>query len=233
MSNRKSAGSNISLEPEQVVEFLNAHPDFFERNPQLVSQLKIAHSTGDAVSLIEKQVEILRKQNRTLERKLVDLIEVARANDASVERIHQLVLQILETDELPDLLHGLQDKLRHRFGADAVTLLLFVGDEKSVEFGPARRIARDHADMNEFQQVFRKSQPVVGRLRPRQKEILFGKAADGIGSAALIPIGDNAHIGLLAIGSLSEDQFGPTLGTTFLLRIGELLTIALRKYLHP
>lgn len=231
MSSNRRPRTEQAASPEAVAEFLAEHPEFFESHPQLAAKLRIPHASGEAVSLIEKQVEILRKQNSQLERKLVDLIEVARANDAAVERIHQLVLAIMEADDLSDLLHGVADRLRHRFGADAVKLILFRGQARDVEFGPTVRMERDSAEAGEFQNVLRNGQPIVGRLRPRQLEILFGEHAPRIGSAALIPIGDRAELGLLGIGSHSEDQFGPTLGTTFLVRIGEVLTTALRKHL--
>lgn len=229
---KRSAAVDSGITNEEVVDFLIAHPDFFESNPQLAAKLSIPHQgSGEAVSLIEKQVEILRKQNHQLERKLVDLIEVARANDAAVERIHQLVLGLMDAEDLPDLLHTLQDRLRNRFGADAIAMLLFRGGKDAVEFGPVRRIERDDDAMKEFQNVLKNGQPIVGRLRPRQLEILFGEDAPRIGSAGLIPLGEQASIGLLAIGAQSEDQFGPTLGTTFLVRIGDLLTTALRHRL--
>lgn len=231
MSSNRRSREDAVITPETVAEFLAEHPEFFESHPQLATKLRIPHSSGQAVSLIEKQVEILRKQNSQLERKLIDLIEVARANDAAVERIHQLVLVLMEADDLPDLMHGLADRLRHRFGADAVRLILFKGDAEKVEFGPAIRMGRDAPEVAEFQNLLRNGQPVVGRLRPRQLEILFAENAPRIGSAALIPIGDRAEIGLLGIGSQSEDQFGPTLGTTFLVRIGDVLTTALRRHL--
>lgn len=230
MSTGRRRVANESLSAEDIVEFLGDHPEFLEQHPQLVAKLQIPHRAGEAVSLIEKQVEILRNQNRSLERKLVDLIEVARSNDAAVERIHQLMLSLIDASDLADLLHNMQDRLRHRFGADAVTLLLFRGNPKQVEFGPARRVERSDME-NEFQQVFTSGKPVVGRLRPRQLEILFEEEAARIGSGALIPLGSNASIGLLAVGAHSEDQFGPTLGTTFLGRIGELLSASLRHHL--
>ncbi|HLU61604.1 MAG TPA: DUF484 family protein [Gammaproteobacteria bacterium] len=231
MSTRSRRTDTGAITAETVAEFLAATPDFFELHPEIAARLRIPHQAGNAVSLIEKQVDILRKQNMQLERKLVDLIEVARANDAAVERIHQLVIALMEADNLPDLLHGLADRLRHRFGADAVRLILFKGEPDEVEFGPTLRLERDAPEIGEFQNVLRNGQPVVGRLRPRQLEILFEGHAARIGSAALIPIGDRAEIGMLGLGSQSEDQFGPTLGTTFLVRIGEVLATALRRYL--
>src|SRR5690606_7292645 len=109
MSSNRRSKDEAAISAEDVAEFLGDHPDFFEAHPQLAARLRIPHSTGEAVSLIEKQVDILRRQNTQLERKLVDLIEVARANDAAVERIHQLVLAVMEAEDLPDLLHGLAD----------------------------------------------------------------------------------------------------------------------------
>lgn len=229
---KRNAAVDGGITSDEVAEFLAAHPDFFEAHPKLMASLRVPHQgSGDAVSLIERQVEILRKQNHQLERKLVDLIEVARANDAAVERIHQLAIGVMDANDLPDLLHTLQDSLRHRFGADAVTMLLFSGDKDAVEFGAARRADRNSPELEEFRNVLKNSQPIVGRLRPRQLEILFGEDAPRIGSAALLPLGEQATIGLLAIGAHSEDQFGPTLGTTFLVRISAILTAALRRHL--
>ena len=91
MSIEHKAGlSGDSLSSDSIVDYLLSHPEFFEAHPELLVKLKVPHPSGTAVSLIERQVEVLRGQNRQLERKLVDLIEVARANDTLIERIHRL-----------------------------------------------------------------------------------------------------------------------------------------------
>ena len=101
MSIEHKADLSGALADESVVDYLLGHPDFFEAHAELLSKLKVPHPTGTAVSLIERQVEVLRGQNRQLERKLVDLIEVARANDTLIERIHRLALALLEGANLP------------------------------------------------------------------------------------------------------------------------------------
>jgi uncharacterized protein YigA (DUF484 family) len=226
MTARKTAGTD-GLDDDSVAGFLVDEPDFFTRRPEVLAKLKVPHSSGATVSLIEKQVEVLRGQNRSLERKLVDLIEVARANDAAIERIHQLALTLMESTDLSELLTNLQDVLRSRFMADEVAIVLFQGDAAALAGSPARRLERDAAPLEQFTNFIKANKPHCGRLRPPQLEFLFGDKAGAIGSCALIPLGPRAELGLLAIGAGSEDQFAPTLGTVYLTHIGELVATAL------
>ena len=217
---------------DEVADFLGANPEFFQRRPEVLGRLRIPHgSSGNTVSLIEKQVEVLRAQNRGLERKLVDLIEVARGNDAAIEKIHQLALLLMETGDLSDLLTGLQDVLRSRFLADEVAIVLFEGAADALAGSPARRATRDDPALAHFANFMKAGKPHCGRLRPPQLEFLFGAKAGAIGSCALVALGPHAELGLLAVGARSEDQFAPTLGTIYLAHIGELVAAALKPLL--
>ena len=69
------------LSEETVCDYLQSHPDFFERNSKLLSLLRLPHETGGTVSLVERQVSMLRQKELKLERQLKELIEVARDND--------------------------------------------------------------------------------------------------------------------------------------------------------
>ena len=69
--------------------------------------------------------------------------------------------------------------------------------------------------------------PRCGHLRDAQRDFLFGQDNSEVGSAALIPLGDHASLGLLAIGSRDHDHFSPVMGTEFLVRIGELVGAAM------
>lgn len=211
----------------QVIEYLEANPSFFDQHPDLLIELHVPHPTGTAVSLIEKQVEVLRNSNRRLDKKLIDLVEVARANDAAIDRLHQLTLAIVNATDLHDLLTSLQDKLRNRFNADFIALLLFVGDNDAIEGSPALRVDRDDPQLEHLQSMLNENKAVCGRLRPQQLAALFGDDAKEIGSTALVPLGQKSELGLLAIASRSEDQFGPNLGVSFLMRISELLSARL------
>ena len=229
MSIEHKTKGESTLPDESVVDYLLSHPEFFEAHGELLSKLKIPHPTGSAVSLIERQVEILRQQHRQLERKLVDLIEVARANDTLIERIHRLALALLEGANLPDRLYALQEELRERFGADEVSMFLLHAGPQDADAGPARWLAADDSGLDQFRELLKSGKPHVGRLRPPQLEFLFGDQAERIASAALVPLGEKGSLGLLAVGSHDLERFSPTLGTAFLTRISELVTAAL----HP
>lgn len=229
MSIEHKTKGESTLPDDGVVDYLLSHPEFFEAHAELLSKLKIPHPTGSAVSLIERQVEVLRQQHRQLERKLVDLIEVARANDTLIERIHRLALALLEGANLPDRLYALQEELRERFGADEVSMFLLHAGPQDADAGPARWLTTDDSGLEQFRELLKSGKPHVGRLRPPQLEFLFGEQAERIASAALVPLGDRGSLGLLAVGSHDLERFSPTLGTAFLTRISELVTAAL----HP
>ena len=232
MSERKETLRHASPGDDEIADYLTANPEFFQRRPEVLARLRIPHgSSGNTISLIEKQVEVLRTQNRGLERKLVDLIEVARGNDAAIEKIHQLAMMLMETDDLSDLLTGLQDVLRSRFLADEVAIVVFEGDAKALTGSPARRVARDDPALAHFANFIKAGKPHCGRLRPPQLEFLFGAKHGDVGSCALVPLGPRAELGLLAVGARSEDQFAPTLGTVYLVHIGDLVAAALKPLL--
>ena len=68
--------------PEQAVhDYLAAHPNFFEGHANLLNSLQLPHAAGGAVSLVERQVSVLRQKDLKLEKQLKELIGIARAND--------------------------------------------------------------------------------------------------------------------------------------------------------
>ena len=88
------------LSEQAVHDFLAAHPDFFERHSTLLGSLILPHASGAAVSLVERQVSVLRQKELKLKRQLKELIEVARENDVLAAEIHELTLQLMSADDL-------------------------------------------------------------------------------------------------------------------------------------
>ena len=232
MSIERKTGLRDTTDIEQsVTDYLVSHPDFFEAHADILGKLKVPHPTGQAVSLIERQVEVLRQQHRQVERKLVDLIEVARANDALIERINRLAVALLEANALPERLYALAEELRSRFGASEVSVFLIGGSAAGSDAGPARWLKADDQGLEQFREFLRAGKPYVGRLRAPQLEFLFGEPAERIASVALVPLGEHGKLGILAVGSHEADRFSPTLGIAFLMRIGELVAAAIRPLL--
>ena len=114
-----------TLSDESVRDYLEANPDFFERHSALLSELSVPHGSGEAVSLVERQVSMLRQKEIKLQRQLKDLIEVARANDTLAAKIHALGLQLLAAKELGETVSAVEKAMRSGFGADQSILVLF------------------------------------------------------------------------------------------------------------
>ena len=115
-----------AVSEEPIADYLKSHPDFFERHPSLMLGLKLPHRAGGAaISLVERQVSMLRQRNAQLERQLKDLVAVAKQNDTLVEKIHQLCLKLMRAPTLAARLEQLETGLREDFAAERAVLVLF------------------------------------------------------------------------------------------------------------
>jgi len=218
-----------SLSEDSIADYLKSHPDFFERHPALVIGLKLPHRAGGAsISLVERQVSLLRQRNSQLERQLKDLVAVAKQNDTLVEKIHQLCLKLMRAPTLPARLAELETGLREDFAAERAVLVLFPDSPaEAVRDGFVRRLSADDADVRPFATFLRAAKPRCGPLRDRQKSI-FDRDADSVTSAALVPLGAESRLGFLIIGSHDPDHFHPGKRMDFLARLGEVLAVAIR-----
>jgi len=231
MSQQKSGAVVGDSFPEaDVVAYLRSHPDFFERHTPLLLRLKLPHETGPAtVSLVERQVTMLRQRSSELERQLKNFLSVAKANDALVENIHHLSIKLLCARGLAAKLEQIENSLREDFAAEHAALILFKGESGASRPGFARHVAPDDAELRPFSAFLRAARPRCGTLRDRQKDFLFPRDADSIVSAAMVPLGAEAKLGFLAIGSRDPDHFHPGKRMDFLGRIGELIAVGLES----
>lgn len=216
-----------SLTEATVEAYLRAHPDFFERHVSLLDILKLPHPSGGAVSLIERQVGLLRDKNRHLERKLMDLVQVARDNEHLSTRLHHLALALMDADSLDATLATVQEQLREEFKADHAVIRL-LGDPESAAYFVDAQDSR----LMYFEDLFKNKRPVCGRLQQDQLNFLFTDDAPRIASAVMVPLISSERVGLLALGSHEESRFHPGMGTLFLGYLGELISKAIAAY-HP
>lgn len=220
------------LAEADVHAYLQRHPDFFERHASLLSSLRLPHATGAAVSLVERQVSVLRQKDLKLERKLKELLEVARANDALAGKIHQLALQLLEAGNREQTLQAIEAALRTAFGADHAVLVLFAEAASFSDLNLGRflrAIGRNDPALKPFATFLGSSSPRCGQVRDAQRDFLFGEATDEVGSAALVPLGPECQVGFLAIGSIDANHFHPGMSFDFLARLGDLIAVALKR----
>lgn len=220
-----------STDAQQVGDYLATHPDFFEQRPELLGSLRLSHPSGKAVSLIERQVQVLREQNEDLKKRLLDLIEVARDNDRLSERVHRFTLELIKAGSLTQLLDSLDHSLKHEFAADAIVLHLPSPNESLRQENAVQPLQIDDTLKALLPTPLVDNKPQCGRPKREQADFVFGDQASVIESCAIIPLGDHAAVGLLSIGSREVNRFNPCMGTLFLSHLGELVARLLERYL--
>jgi len=223
----------IDAEPvteASIADYLQLNPDFFERHTTLLTKLKLPHARGAAaVSLVERQVLMLRDKNDKLEARLRELIEVARANDGLAAKIHRLARAMIRTHDAPSFFDSLETSLREDFGASEWLMLMSPAAGSGFDKLANRhlRIVEPGApELKMFETLFESGRPRCGQIRDSQRDYLFGVGTIEVGSAALVPLHPRPASGLLAIGSPDVERFHPAMSTDFLARIGELVSEA-------
>jgi uncharacterized protein len=121
--------SSPKTEPDYLTEgaveaFLRDHPDFFERHLSLLDVLRLPHPSGGSVSLMERQVALLRDKHRYLEQRLAELVERARDNERVGLHLHRLACTLMHADGLDAVLALTQEALRDELKAELVSIRL-------------------------------------------------------------------------------------------------------------
>lgn len=216
---------------DAIARYLDEHPDYFQRHPELLARITLIHQVGGrAVSLIERQVQVLRNQSRNFQRQLRELLGNARDNDALTDRLHRLALAMVDGRTLDDALDAAGDILRQEFQFDGARLLLRARDG----FTSSRaEVAHDEAMLEELLRRVTAGKPVCGEA-PEAPVLrsLFGEHATDIKTWALIPLGGASPFGALCLGSRDPYRFHAGMGTVYLTRLGELLTHGLARHRH-
>jgi uncharacterized protein YigA (DUF484 family) len=214
---------------ESLADYLKSHPDFFERHLSLLGNLKLPHrTTGGAISLIERQVDVLRQRNHAMETRLKELVDVARTNDRLATRIHSLAMKLMRARSREQVVDVLDEQLREGFSVDQAALVLFdsVPGLAQGHSSFVRVVHREDPAVGPFKSFLQNSSPRCSRVRDAQRDFLFGPGAE-IKSMALVPLGPRSEFGFLAIGSRDPDHFQPSRSSDFLARLGELAACAL------
>ena len=209
------------LNEAQVDAYLRDHPEFFNRHLDLLEKMHIPHPSGNAISLISKQLEIFRAKHQEQENQLIALIDIARENDASFNRMHELTLAMLEANTLEDAVANLSTVLAECFFTDFVAIKII----KEGNLSPVSNVfvLPGALELKHFNQELSSNLPKCGRPTLAQARFLFGDAATEVKSSAIIPMSYTQLEGLIAIGSRDEARFHYSMGSLFLTQMGEII----------
>lgn len=217
------------LEPEQIEAWLREHPEFFENHPDLLAELSLPHESGSAISLVERQVAILRERNIDMRHRLSKLLDNARDNDKLFDKTKRLVLSLLEGQDMGDIIDALHYSFDKDFNIHFTSVILF-GNADKVPSSQARIVsiaeAREHVGP-----LLKNSRAVCGTLGAKEMQFIFGEHASEIGSVATVPLIHGSVFGLLSIGNRDPQYYRSSMGTLFLSYIAEVLNRLIPKYL--
>lgn len=221
MPKSKSADTPAAEQPlnaDRIAAWLRQHPDYFDQHPDLLTTLHLRHDTG-AVSLIERQVNQLRKRNDELEERLAELVAIAGDNDKLFDQLRQIILRLLDSGSLGQLGTRLFNDLREPFQVQQLTL---------ISFHAAAPAPWQHVDRHAFEQrlpgLVRHQRALAGKWRRDELRFLFGESGLELSSAALIPLvdGDQA-LGIIGLGSTAPSHFRSSMDTLFISHLGDVV----------
>ncbi|ROO28256.1 DUF484 family protein [Salinisphaera orenii] len=234
MNEAEKQTSTPQLDEAEIAAYLQAHPDFFDRYPAALEALHVAHDSGNAVSLIERQVGVLRTHNRQLQSRFNELIETARANEQRVVQMNRLAKVLVEAEDAATMVRELDYCMQQHLDVDHI----YIGLEGTTAHadGEIHALGSDAEADRALTNVFRRGKPICGPLSADQSEALFATDSHDVpalASAAMIPLGSRGVHGALVLASRRPQRFVPEVGTLFLELMGELVTASLQRLLGP
>lgn len=212
---------------QDIADFLVNTPDFFERHADLLSTVQLNSGHGKrAVSLQERQAEMLREKIKVLERGLMDMIRYGNENMQIADKLQRWTRQLLlatQARELPELLVS---NIKNEFSVPQVAVKVWGLDASYADEAFATGASED---VKAFTTSL--SLPYVGLNSGFEAAAWLGDAVQAV-SVALIPLrasGKTEALGLLVLASPDAQRFNASMGTDFLERIGEIGSAALSR----
>ncbi len=197
--------------PSYVAQYLAEHPDFFLHHREILTLMSVPHDAG-VPSLVERQVKALRDKNRELQGQMIEMLKNARDNEQLLAEVMQVTLKLLHADNRQQLAEILRHELHQRFQTDAEVMIV-CGNGEGV---PPLRFEPHATLLENVHCGFPDAAPVCGSMDANVRRYLFGDLKSDLHSVALLPLGQLAKHGLLAIASRDNDRFSPKMGTLFL-----------------
>ena len=214
---------------KDVVNYLLENSDFFIKNPQALEALEIKHESGDAVSLIERQVELIKEKSNKTVSKLKELLSNAHLNETLFIKVKDLVKIILKSRQLEDLSSSTENFFKNEFETDACKVIFFT-QEDLFKIEPKRIILPEIATQI-FSNIFREKEIFLGALNNELSTIVFGAKAE-IQEGAICKIKSEKVAGILALGARTEEKYSKDKDTLFLSFVLDVLSYQIDKIIE-
>jgi len=214
-----------------IADYLVSSPGFFERHAELLGTIQLTSPHGQrAVSLQERQMEMLRDKIKGLERQIVEMIRHGQDNMAIADKLHRWTRALMLTANAADLPNVLVRELQHQFMIPAAAVRLWGAADAFAGLAFTR-------DTGEDVRTFASSltAPYCG-VNTGFEAVQWLDDPGQASSIALVPLrhdGELVAFGLLVLASPDPTRYSAAMGTDFLARIGEVASAALTRLLPP
>ncbi|WP_219210622.1 DUF484 family protein [Variovorax boronicumulans] len=212
---------------DDIANYLANTPDFFERHAQLLAQVQLTSPHGNrAVSLQERQAEMLREKIKALEHRLMDMVRHGTENAMTADRMQRWTRGLLTTRDPRGLPYRLTDELQSFFMVPQAAIKLWDCDAAYQSEAYAQWVSDDVKAL-----ATSLSAPYCGLNSGFEASGWLEDARAAV-SIALIPLRPDAEspaFGMLVLASPDSQRFNPDMGTDFLERIAELASAALSR----
>ena len=210
-----------------IANYLANTPGFFERHAELLSSIQLTSPHGPrAVSLQERQMDLLRDRLKGFEHKIMEMIRHGQENAAIADRLHRYTRSLLITTDATALPDVLVRELMHQFLIPQAGIRVWGAAAEHAALPFAREVS---ADARSFASSL--SLPYCG-ANAGFEAATWLEDPSTIASLALIPLRHGSStdaFGLLVLGSPDPTRFAADMGTDFLMRIGEISSAGLSR----
>jgi len=212
-----------------IANYLANTPGFFERHAELLSSVQLTSPHGQrAVSLQERQMEMLRERIKGLERKIVEMIRHGQENLAIADRLHRWTRALLLTADPAALPQVVVGELKHEFLIPQAAIRVWGADTRHAGADFAKPVSDDARSF-----ASSLAMPYCG-VNAGFEAVAWLDDPTTVMSMAMIPLRHGSMsgaFGLLVLGSPDPTRYAADMGTEFLLQIGELASAALSRLL--
>ena len=155
---------------KEVADYLILNPNFFKEHPEVLNSIEIVHESGAAVSLIQRQVELLRTDYNTTTDRLMELLANAKNNDDIFNLTKKLILDLINARNLEEITSILEERFKKDFGADESRLIFFSESNKNI---PRGRVKNPVESANKLADLMKPGELFCGEVKQEITKFIF------------------------------------------------------------
>ncbi len=222
--------TKTTITDKAIAAYLSAHPDFFEGKDKLLLKMKVPHGGKGSVSLVEKQVALMRENQQKTKKKMAEFIAFAESNKEIFDKSRKLVLDLIAAETSEDFFAALEKGLKRDFQCKAYSLVIF--GKQASQINPSTFEITAASAKGHIGALMSAKKPVLGALRSDELTFLFRDQGKKVESVAVFSVRHrNKQLAMLAIGSSDAHYFSSNMDTLFIDFIADTLGRLLPRHL--